>query len=99
MELLVVRGAGCALLLNLCHWAWARRGGFLPRPSGVLGRTLDAWSAILALFAFLVSFKMVQPWWLMMFMSTWMFARSVCAIWIRQSIRQAREGRVGSPSN
>jgi|JRYL01.1.fsa_nt_gb hypothetical protein len=89
MEHIVVQASASAVLINLVHWAWARRGGFLPEPSGLLGKALNTWmgfAAILSVPAYLG--LLPHRTWLVLFFG-WAMVASLVAICVRQ---------VGSPS-
>lgn len=89
MEHFVIQASASAVLINLVHWAWTRRGGFMPEPSGLLGKALKTWMAFAVILAVPAYLGLLPHRTWQMFFFGWMTVASLFAICARQ---------VGSPS-
>lgn len=72
------------MLLNLVHWAFTRRAGFLPSPSGVPGLVLQGWFWAAALMSLLALMQLLPVELTTSTLLAWGIARHLGAVWVRQ---------------
>lgn len=98
MENLLWQAGASAVFINLVHWSWTRRGGFWPKPSGVIGTALDTWMFFAGILAIPTYFGLspLRLW--TMFFGGWMLAASLCAVCVRQVSSPTKTPRVDARS-